>query len=138
MGTINTDYLERCIKTLEQSYTMLNKAEEGSIEYEIYRNSLVKGFEMTIEQSGKLLRKKLAPYFSSKRELDKVNFKDLYRHALKHSLLDVDEVQRWFSYRDNRNNTSHDYGQQFAEQTLRLTSSFIQDAWRLKEMVDSE
>jgi len=136
MDTINTEYLEKCIKTLERSYTLLQAAEEDSIEYEMYRNSLVKGFEMTIEQSGKLLRKKLAPYFSSKRELDKVNYKDLYRHALKHSLLETQEVERWFAYRDNRNSTTHDYGQEFAEETLILIEPFIKDAYRLKEMID--
>jgi nucleotidyltransferase substrate binding protein (TIGR01987 family) len=138
MDIINTEYLEKCIKTLEQSYKLLKTTEEGSIDYEMYRNSLVKGFEMAIEQSGKLLRKKLAPYFSSKRELDKVTYKDLYRHALKHSLLESQEVERWFAYRDNRNTTAHDYGQQFAEETLALIDSFIEDVSRLKEMIDHD
>lgn len=138
MDKINTEYLEKCIKTLEKAYSLLKNAEANSIEYEMYRNSLVKGFEMTIEQSGKLLRKKLAPFFSSKRELDKVNYKDLYRHALKHSLLQQQEVERWFKYRDNRNDTAHDYGRKFAEETLSLIDSFIQDAYRLKDVIDSE
>ena len=51
--TINTEYLERCIETLEKSYELIKKSEEGSIDYEIYRNALVKGFEITLEQSGK-------------------------------------------------------------------------------------
>ena len=137
MDKINTEYLEKCIKTLEQSYKLLKAADEGSIEYEMYRNSLVKGFEMTIEQSGKLLRKKLAPYFSSKRELDRVTYKDLYRHALKHGLLETEEVERWFKYRDNRNTTAHDYGQEFAEETLTLIDSFVKDAYRLKDVIDN-
>jgi hypothetical protein len=85
-----------------------------------------------------LLKKKLAPYFSSKRELDKLTYKDLYRHALKHSLLESPEVMRWFKYRDNRNTTTHDYGQEFAEETLTLIDSFIKDAYRLKEMIDND
>lgn len=44
--------------TLEKSYESIKKAEEGSIDYEMYRNSLVKSFELTLEQSGKLLKKK--------------------------------------------------------------------------------
>jgi len=136
MDGIHTEFLEKCIRTLEQSYTLLKSAEEDSIEYEMYRNALVKGFEMTIEQSGKLLRKKLAPYFSSKRELDRVNFKDLYRYALKHGLLESDAVERWFTYRDNRNSTAHDYGQAFAEETLVLIDDFIRDAKRLKAMIE--
>ncbi len=137
MDAISTDYLNKCIKTLEQAYKLLNSSEVNSIEYEMYRNSLVKGFEMTIEQSGKLLRKKLAPYFSSKRELDKVTYKGLYRYALKHGLLESEEVERWFKYRDNRNDTAHDYGQQFADETLTLIDEFIKDVRNLKEMIDN-
>ena len=137
MDKINTEYLEKCIRTLEQSYKLLKAAEADSIEYEMYRNSLVKGFEMSMEQSGKLLRKKLSPYFSGKRELDRIAYKDLFRHALKHSLLESREVERWLQYRDNRNSTTHDYGQEFAEETLGLIESFIEDATRLKEVIDN-
>ena len=132
---INTEYLERCILTLEKSYSMIKSAEEGSIDYEMYRNSLVKSFEMTLEQSGKLLRKHLILFFASKKEADKLPFKDLFRNALKHSILTEAEVNRWMQYRDNRNNTAHDYGQAFAEETLNLIDDFIIDVKHLKEVI---
>lgn len=135
---INTEHLEKCIKTLEKSYKYLITAEKGSIDYEIYRNSLVKGFEMTLEQSGRLLKKRLSPYFSSKRALDELTFKDFFRHALKHSLITEEEVNRWFKYRDNRNSTAHDYGEKFAEETLSLIEDFINDAKKLKVVIDNE
>ena len=138
MVCINTDYLQKCIDTLEKSYEMIKTSQEGSIEYEMYRNSLVKGFEMTLEQSGKLLKKKLEPYFASKKLADKLVFKDTFRYALKHSLLDEDEVKRWFIYRDNRNNTAHDYGIAFAKETLTLIDNFIIDAKNLKKVIDNE
>ena len=68
--SINTEYLTRCITTLEKAYELIKTEQEGSIDYEMYRNSLVKGFEMTLEQSGKLLRKRLLPYFASKKAVD--------------------------------------------------------------------
>jgi nucleotidyltransferase substrate binding protein (TIGR01987 family) len=125
---INTEFLEKCIETLEKSYRLLLKAPEGSIDYEMYRNSLVKSFEMTLEQSGKLLKKKITPYFASKKAVDNLTFKDLFRHASKHGLLSEEEVSRWFQYRDNRNNTEHDYGQKFAQQTVVLIEYFLKDA----------
>lgn len=134
---ISTEYLKKCIETLEKSYELLRTAEQGSIDYEIYRNSLVKGFEMVIEQSGKLLKKRLEPYFGSKKAVDELTYKDLFRHALKHSLLNEDEVSRWFKYRDNRNSTAHDYGQKFAEETLSLIDSFLEDSKRLKDVIDN-
>lgn len=41
--------------------------------------------------------------------------------------MDSSCVERWFSYRDNRNNTAHDYGVGFAEETLALMPKFITD-----------
>ena len=117
---------------------MIQTVPEGTVDYEMYRNSLIKGFEMTIEQSGKLLRKRLEPFFGTKKALDTLTFKDLFRHALKHSILTEDEVNRWFEYRDNRNNTAHDYGQGFAEKTLKLVDSFLTDVKALKSVIENE
>lgn len=137
MTEINTEYLQRCIDTLEKSYLMLQEAKKDSIDYELYRNSLVKSFEMTIEQSGKLLKKKITPYFPSKKAVDKLSFKDIFRYAHKYSLLAEKETARWMKYRDNRNSTAHDYGQAFAEETLSLMEDFLTDAKNLKKVIDN-
>jgi len=137
MDKINTEYLERCIETLEKAYNLLLSVPEGSIDYEMYRNSMVKGFEMTLEQSGKLLRKKITPYFATKKAVDQLSFKDLFRYALKHSLLTEVEVERWLEYRDNRNSTAHDYGRCFAEETLKLMDNFIKDARQIMDVINN-
>jgi len=138
MEKINTDHLEKCILTLEKSLMFLKQSEADSIEYEMFRNSLVKGFEITLEQSGKLLKKKITAYFSSKKEVDRLTFKDIFRYANKHDLMEDEEVSRWFSYRDNRNSTAHDYGEAFAEETLTLVEFLIQDAKNLRGMIDDD
>ena len=135
--SINTEYLTRCITTLEKAYELIKTEQEGSIDYEMYRNSLVKGFEMTLEQSGKLLRKRLLPYFASKKAVDALTFKDLFRHAYKYSLLNEDEISRWMKYRDNRNNTAHDYGKAFAEETLTLVDDFLKDVKNLRTVIEN-
>ena len=137
MSEISTEYLQKCIATLEKSYEMLIQTQEGTIDYELYRNSLVKGFEMTLEQSGKLLKKKIAPYFATKKALDTLTFKEIFRHAHKFSLITEDEVERWMKYRDNRNNTAHDYGQVFAEETLALVKDFLADVKELQKVIDN-
>lgn len=116
---------------------MLKKAENGTIDYELYRNSLIKSFEITLEQSGKLLKKSLNPYFATKHALDTLTFKDIFRYANKHFLINEDETKRWMEYRDNRNNTVLDYGQIFAEKTLVLIKDFILDAKNLKKAIDN-
>ena len=137
MSYINTEYLDKCLQTLEMSYTLIKNAEKGSIAYEMYRNALVKGFELTLEQSGKLLRKKLIPYFASKKDVDILNYKDIFREAHKRSLIDEACVNRWFKYRDNRNHTAHDYGVSFAEDTLALMDEFLDDVVALQQVIDN-
>jgi len=137
MGEINTEFLQRCIDTLEMSYQLIKTVDENSIDYEMYRNSLVKGFELTLEQSGKLLKRALRPYFASKKASDELYFKEIFRHASKHGLIDNDAVERWFKYRDNRNNTAHDYGVNFAQDTLALIEDFLSDVKNLKKVIDN-
>jgi nucleotidyltransferase substrate binding protein (TIGR01987 family) len=114
---------------------MLNRAQVDSIDYEVFQNSVVKGFELTLETSGKLLRKALKAYGGSPKAVDELFYKDVLRHAAKHSLLSTEEVERWFTYRDNRNNTAHDYGEAFAKETLALMPSFIVDARKLEAVL---
>jgi len=137
MGEINTEFLQRCIDTLEKSYQLIKTVEENSIDYEMYRNSLVKGFELTLEQSGKLLKKVLRPYFATKKSADTLFFKDIFRNAAKFGLLDDEVVERWLKYRDNRNSTTHDYGAGFANDTLKLMDSFLPDVKNLKKVIDN-
>lgn len=135
---IDTEYYERCIKTLQNAYTLLNKENPDTIDYDIYRSACIKEFEIILEQSGKLLRKVLNPYFHSSKEVDRLYFKDLFRHAVLRSLITGESCQRWLEYRDNRNNIAHDYGVNFAEDTLALLPAFIADALEFAEMIKQQ
>ena len=132
---INTDFLIRCISTLESALEHLQQLEPSDELYDIFRAASVKEFEIVLEQSGKLLTKRLRPYFASNRQADKLTYKNAFRHAAKHDLISVAACERWLVYRDNRNNTAHDYGEQFAETTLKLLPSFIDDARDLARII---
>ena len=45
---------------------------------------------------------------------------------------------RWFAYRDNRNNTAHDYGIVFTETTLKLLPQFLIDARALQQVLQDK
>ncbi|MFM7390218.1 MAG: nucleotidyltransferase substrate binding protein [Vampirovibrionales bacterium] len=127
---ISTTHLERSLQTLERSLAQLNKVEDKTdIDYEVYRNAVIKGFELSLEVCGKLLRKALKAYGGSPKEVDALFYNDVFRRCAKHGLLDVALVERWFLYRYNRNNTAHDYGEHFATETLELLPSFLSDAF---------
>ncbi|MCY4005643.1 MAG: nucleotidyltransferase substrate binding protein [Rhodobacteraceae bacterium] len=137
--SIDTTFLRRCLTALERLLEEMERLDGTSdnIMYDIYRAACVKEFELVLEQSGKLLRKRLAAFFASNRQVDGLAFKDLYRHAAKHALIDMDAAERWLGYRDNRNITAHDYGKAFAEVTLKLLPAFITDAKALADMIEA-
>ena len=132
---INTDFLVRCINTLGSAFEQLQQREPADAFYDIFRAASVKEFEIVLEQSGSLLKKRLRPYFASNRQADRLTFKDAFRHAAKHDLISVEACERWLAYRDNRNDTAHDYGERFAETTLKLLPDFITDARELARII---
>ena len=136
--SIDTVFLRRCIQALELALAEAGKRQEASdFLYDIYRAACVKEFELVLEQSGKLLRKRLAAFFASNRQADRLAFKDLFRHAAKHGLMTPDTVEHWLRYRDNRNDTAHNYGEDFAETTLKLLPAFLADAKALADMIEA-
>ncbi len=138
MSQLNTDYYARCIATLDKAFTTLKHLTSDDDLYDIYRAACVKEFEIILEQTGKLLKKCLKPYFASSKQVDQLNFKDIFRYAAKHGLINLEEAERWLQYRDNRNDTAHDYGAGFADDTLVLLPQFIQDAYRVNEVIKNQ
>jgi len=135
---LDTSFLERCVNALEKAYKELMKYDSDELEYDIFRSAVIKEFEIILEQSGKLLKKSLKPYFHSSKVVDKMYYKDIFREAGTHGLLDIEEIERWFEYRDNRNSTAHDYGQDLANKTLFLIEQFIIDARKLIKVIKNE
>ena len=136
--SIDTTYLERCIAALDKALTILHKTDIEIIDYDIFRSACVKEFEIILEQSGKLLRKAIKPYFHSPKEVDKMVFKDLFRNAVLRDFITDEQCERWLLYRDNRNNTAHDYGVNFANETLVFLPQFIIDATDLTNVLKSK
>ncbi len=135
---MDTTFLRRCLDTLERSFGEIgdHRPEDGFL-YDVHRAACVKKFELVLEQSGKLLRKRLAAFFATNRQADRLPFKDLFRHAARHGLMEAEAVERWLRYRDNRSDITHDYGEGFAEGTLGLLPGFIADAKALADMIEA-
>ncbi len=135
---ISTEYIRHCIQTLKTAWDGHGRYEAGDVMYEIYREACVKEFELVLEQSGRLLKKKLRPYFASNRQADQLTFNDIFRHAAKHSLISGDECERWLEYRATRNETAHEYGEQFAERTLEVLPQFVADVEELVNVIEED
>lgn len=137
MHYLNTDHLKRCIETLDMSLRLYHKAEGDSVDREVFRNAVVKGYELAQETAFKLLRKALKEYGYGGQKLNSLVVREVLRLAAQHGLMTLDEVERWFAYRANRNNTAHDYGEGFAKETLTLLPEFMADIAHLAEVLDA-
>ena len=135
--SLQTDHLKKCLVTLDAALHKLKSSPAGSVEYDIYRNAVIKGFELSLETSGQLLRKALKLFYANPSAVDDLTYKDVLRSAAKHRLLTPEAVTRWFTYRDNRNLTAHDYGAALAEDALNVLPEFIRDARALAEVLDT-
>ncbi len=133
---IDTAYLRRCIDMLESMSDALNRSSLEETVYDMYSNVCIEKFELVLEQSGKLLKKRLRPWFASNRQADRLTFRNTFRYAAKHGLIPADACERWLEYRDNRNHTENNSGQAFAESTLRLLPALIEDARALTTVVE--
>ena len=139
---LNVEHLLRTAATLEQALLALNQnPQPEEILFDLYRNAAIKSFELSLETAGKLLRKALKAYGGAPRNVDALVFNDVLRHAGKHAILDEAGVTRWLAYRANRNSTAHDYGESFANETLKLLPDYLQDvralAIKLQEVFDA-
>jgi len=137
INKLSNNHLSQCIKTLESSLDRLNQSEPESVDYEVFRNATIKGFELSLETAGKLVRRALKLYFANPQLVDSLTYKDLFRQAAKYHLIDTEVVTRWFIYRDNRNDTAHDYGVFFAKTTLKLLPSFLTDVKALNTLLET-
>ena len=133
---LSTEYLDRCIVTLESALQRLSDHQPDEIAYDIYRAACVKEFELILEQSGKLLRKRISTWSASNQAAAKLTFKDVFRTAAKHGLIEAEECERWLEYRESRNDTAHDYGEGFAESAGRQLPQFVLDARALARRLD--
>jgi len=133
--THNTDQLDRCVRTLESALAFYGQAESSSVNQEVFRNAIIKGYELTQETAFKLLRKSLKAFGHGAKKLDATPIKEILRMSATHGLMTLTEVERWFACRDNRNSTADDYGEGFAKETLRLLPGFIADVKKLESVL---
>ena len=143
MDTLDISHFEKCLRTLDQALTLYEAtkvqaepAEAGAAESdfsELYRSACVKEFELLVEVAGKLLKKRLRPYFASNLEADRLPYEDVFRRAAHHGLLALEVAERWLSYRDIRNQTAHDYGAGYADRAVAVMTTFAADAHAVRQ-----
>jgi len=133
--SLNVQHLLNTLQALEQALKALENKDNNKVMQDLFRNAAIKSFELSLETSGKLLRKALKAFTGNPREVDRLVFNDLLRQAGKHAMLDLEGVERWLAYRKNRNATAHDYDEAFANETLAMLPAYLNDARALAQEI---
>lgn len=132
---IDTTFLRSRLDRLAACLHALGDAEDATA-HRLTGEVCADYFEVALEQSGKLLRKCLRPWFPSNRRADSLTFRDIFRHAAKHGLIDIEAGERWLGYRDAADRlVDRESGDLFDAAALDLLRAFLADARALADTI---
>ena len=138
MPRINTDNLTRCVETLDTALVGLRGEDPGSQMYNVFRGASMNEFQVVLDLTASLLRRRLRPYFATSRQVNELTFRRVFREAAKVGLISTEECQRWLGYRERRNVMAHRYGREFAQHALEVLPSLVEDGRRIADVIGAE
>ena len=117
------------LSSLENAHASLGKAIQRSKDNpqdEELRDAVIQRFEYTYELCWKMLKRQLELESPSPAHIDTLNFRDLLREAAEKGI--VDNIDKWFVYREQRYITSHTYDRKKAVSVQKTAFEFFHDA----------
>ncbi len=98
------------------------------------RAGVIQNFEFTYELSWKMLRRQLRSE-EGEGEVTRLSRKDLYRLAAQKGL--IDDPESWFVFHQGRNETSHTYDENTANDIYLLVLDFLPVAEKLFKKLEA-
>ena len=119
---------EKTVNNLKEVVIRLNP--KGP-DYAVFRDSAIQRFEIAFDICWKTLKEKLRQDYG----IEVSSPKKVFLESFKQSLIENDEI--WLKMTDIRNETSHAYSEEFAEEVSielpKILNSFEQLLWKLKK-----
>ena len=120
---INIDALERANGRLGRFIALYVAVGNDRPEYDAFLAAVIKGFEFAYGQAINAIRRYVADYVLSPGQVGQMPLPDITRMAAKNGLIGPPE--RWFDFRDWRNETAHEYfDDESAEKIASTVSEF--------------
>lgn len=128
------DNLAKSIEALKRSTKVASRLDtfDGDLQ-EAVRAGVVQNFEMTYEQSWKMMKRWLEENVGAT-YVDGVTRRELFRFAAENRL--ITDVDRWMEYHDARNQTSHTYNEETAQRVFGEATEFVHDAEQLLKILE--
>ena len=138
MEEINYDKLKKALQRLDERYAdylnSFNRDELFKSDREALAESCIQRFETCFDTAWKHLKK----YLETGIGLSDLPYgpRPIFRIAGENYL--IDSVEKWIDYNQKRIDTSHDYSEDKATETLALIPNFIKDAIELYQKITGE
>ena len=101
--------------------------------YAQFRGASIQAFEYSFELAVKMIRRQLAQIVPNPLDLVQMTFADLLQTAADAGL--IDNVKRFLTYRNARNQTNHTYDEDKAADVAKVIPDFLKDASFLLEQL---
>src|SRR5581483_8628262 len=115
------------VETAVRVYTDSGNNKRTHEEQEVLRAGAIQAFEFTYELCWKFMKRWLETNVSP--SVDGITRKELFRLAAENQL--IADVEAWMEYHQSRNQTSHIYDPDVAEDVYASVELFLTDAKRL-------
>ena len=128
--------LEKAVSALERS-VRISGEEMNNLHpdlQETVRAGVIQNFEVSYEQSWKMIQRWIKENQSSEEAENSRTRKDLFRWAARLGL--ILDPEPWFEYGESRNLTAHTYDQDKAEEAFRIAGEFVADAKYLLQQLE--
>jgi nucleotidyltransferase substrate binding protein (TIGR01987 family) len=97
------------------------------------RAGVIQNFEFTYELCWKFMRRWLDGNLGSV-YIEGISRRQLFRLSAEHKL--IDDIDKWMEYHETRNETSHTYDENIAEDVFETAREFISDAETLLKALE--
>ena len=130
--------LKKAIASLKNA---LNVAIPASLEampedqQEVIKAGVIQNFEFTYELCWKFMKRWLEVNIGTA-YVDGVTRRELFRLSVENKL--IKDVDQWMEYHDARNETSHTYDQDTADDIFQVAQTFFSDAFELLQVLEEK
>ena len=130
--SIDLSSFEKAITALEDSLIIYNQYEGTDEKYEqVYKRSAIQAFVICYEMARNMLVRYLKE--SHDENFDQMSIRNIFRYGQKVGILS--DAEKWFKYKNSRDETSHTYDLEIAEKVFSMTSDFLEEAkYAFKQM----
>jgi len=130
--------LQKAVVSLESSINVASSQIKGEVDTaieQVIRAGVIQNFEFTYELCWKFMKRWLELNVGGA-TLDGATRKELFRMAVESQL--ISDVDNWMEYHEARNETSHTYDNDKADDVFKISLKFAGDAKQLLAMLEKK